>query len=415
MMLRSVRPCVTALLFFCPAAAPQVAASAAEYSGVYEGTIGAARVVVELGDTSGTYFYSTKGTDIFLQVSAKNGAIAVVEKSGEDADSLAPTGRWSVKADGSHLSGTWSPPKRGRTLPINLTRVAALVQRPQNDDPTGHAGGSMAYGQRWIAARLQWTLGREIPVGDLSYAVATDSIFGTHMPRLVRFADAGRKAKINEAIERLQVEKILDARETSISLRQSLAGRENKSIDATAEANPESEQDLRITELVPDALSFVIRGSWNGGGAHPNSYVAAYTIDLVQAEPVEGTLLSRDEKTPRDKIFDGVLNLDEPENRLAFETLWVGKLRASLPEIAAKSDDDADNACSEEIKSPGFLDSEGSTYALYLVDGGLAVHPTSWPNVVAYCFTEFKYVPVVLTIGELKPFIAPGRSLIGMK
>ncbi len=414
MMLRSVRPCVTALLFFCPAAAPQVAASAAEYSGVYEGTIGAARVVVELGDTSGTYFYSTKGTDIFLQVSAKNGAIAVVEKSGEDADSLAPTGRWSVKADGSHLSGTWSPPKRGRTLPINLTRVAALVQRPQNDDPTGHAGGSMAYGQRWIAARLQWTLGREIPVGDLSYAVATDSIFGTHMPRLVRFADAGRKAKINEAIERLQVEKILDARETSISLRQSLAGRENKSIDATAEANPESVQDLRITELVPDALSFVIRGSWNGGGAHPNSYVAAYTIDLVQAKPVEGTLLTRDE-TKQAKVFDGALNLDMPEKRKAFETLWVTKLRASLPKVAVKTEDDADAACIEAINAPDFLEDGGRSYYLYRMEGGLAVHPIGWPNVAAYCFTEFKYVPVVLTIQELKPFIVVLPGSIDMK
>ncbi|MGP0060351.1 MAG: hypothetical protein ACLPID_13795 [Beijerinckiaceae bacterium] len=413
-MFRSLLAGLTLLLFFCLAAATQGAASAAEYDGVYEGTIGAARVVVELGNTNGAYFYSTKGIDIFLQVSAKNGAIEVVEKSDEDDESVAPTGRWNIKADGGHLSGTWGAPKGGRTLPIDLTRVAALVTRPQKDAPTDHAGGSTAYGQRWITARLRWTLGPEIPVGDLSYAVATDAIFGTHMPRLVRFPDAARKVKINAAIERLQVEKILAARETSIDLRQSLAARANKSINAIAEANPESEQDLRITQLLTYALSFVIRGNWDGGGAHPNTYVAAYTIDLVQAKPVEGTLLTRDE-TKQAKVFDGALNLDMPEKRKAFETLWVMKLRASLPKVEAKTKDDADGACIEAINAPDFLEDGGRSYYLYRMEGGLAVHPIGWPNVAAYCFTEFKYVPVVLTIQELKPFIVVLPGSIDMK
>jgi hypothetical protein len=413
-MLRSAQACF-AIVWFCGfAAANSHIARAADYDGVYEGTIGAARVVVELGDTGGTYFYATKGIDIFLQVSAKNGAIEVVEKSGEDDESVAPTGRWTVKAEASRLSGTWSPPKQGRTLPIKLTRVAALVPRPRKDDQTDHAGVSTAYGQRWISARLRWTLGPEIPIGDLSYAVATDAIFGTHMPRLVRFPDAGRKVEINAAIERLQVEQILAARETSIDLRQSLAARANKSIDAVTEANPESEQDVRITKLVPDALSFVIRGIWDGGGAHPNTYVAAYTIDLIQAKLVAGTLRSQDE-TKQAKVFDGALNLDIPEKRQAFEKLWVAKLRASLPKVEAKTDDDADGACIEAIDAPDFLEDGGSSYYLYLVEGGLAVHPMGWPNVAAYCFSEFKYIPVVLTIGELKPFIASGHSLIGMK
>src|ERR1039458_8293672 len=89
-MLRSAQACF-AIVWFCGfAAANSHIPRAADYDGVYEGTIGAARVVVELGDTRGTYFYATKGIDIFLQVSAKNGAIEVVEKSGEDDESVAP-------------------------------------------------------------------------------------------------------------------------------------------------------------------------------------------------------------------------------------------------------------------------------------------------------------------------------------
>jgi hypothetical protein len=409
-MLRSVHGCF-GLVFLC-GFAPASAAYAAEYSGIYEGTIGTARVVVELGDRDGTYFYETKGIDILLQVTAKNDTLEIVEKSGDDDAKAAATGRWALALKADNLTGTWSAPKGGRSLPIVLTRSApAGAQKRDEADPRA---APTPYQQKWIAARVHWSFGPEVSVGDLSYAVATDSVYNTHMPRLVRFADAGRAAKINAALEKLQLQKILEARDTALSLRQSKATRDNKSVNTIAEVNPDDETDLRVTKLATDALSFVVRGILDGGGAHPNTYATAYTIDLVKAKPVEGTLLSNSAGKSA-QIFDGALDLGSPQKRRAFDTLWVGKLRASLPQNTGKTGDDSDASCIEDIKSAEFLDGGGNTFALYLVEGGLAVHPMGWPNVAAYCFSEFKYVPAVLTAQELKPFIAPGHSLIGVK
>jgi hypothetical protein len=410
-MLRSVHPYLG--LVILSGFAPASAAYAAEYSGVYEGTIGAARVVVELGDGDGTYFYDAKGVDILLQITAKNGALEIVEKSGDDDAKAAPTGRWTLALKADNLTGTWSAPKGGRSLPIMLTRTAPAAAPKHNEADRGVA--PTPYQEKWIAAHVHWSLGPEVSVGDLSYAVATDSAYNTRMPRLVRFADAGRVAKINAAIEKLQLQKILEARDTALSLRQSKAASDSKPVNTIAEVNPDDETDLRVTKLAPDALSFVVRGILDGGGAQPNTYATAYTIDLVKAKPVEGTLLSNSEAAKPTQIFDGALDIGTPQKRRAFDALWIGKLRARLPQTSAKGDDDSDGSCIEDIKSAEFPGLGGSTYALYVVEGGLAVHPRGWPNVAAYCFSEFKYVPVVLTSQELKPFIAPGRSLIGMK
>jgi hypothetical protein len=416
MMSRSVWACFTisfsllsCLLFSCLILARS--AKAADYNGVYEGTIGAARVVVELADSSGFYFYANKGVDIFLQVSERNGTIEVIEKSSDDDESAAPTGRWTLSAKAGALTGTWSPPKTGRTLPLALKRVADLLPREQRPDDIN---ASVAYKQRWLAARLHWSLGAETLAGDLSYAVATDSIYGTRMPRLVRFPDERRKAAINQILEKAQIDKIFEMRENAISLRQTRAARDKKSTNAVAETSPDSEEAPHVTKLTPDALSFVIRGIWDGGGAHPNTYVAAYTVDIARSKLVEGTFLSSfDAKSG--KIFDGALNLDRPEKRKAFDTLWVAKLRASLPKTVAKSEDNSDADCIEAIEAPSFLKEGGASYYLYLAEGGLAVHPNGWPNVAAYCFSEFKYVPVILTTQDLQPFLTPGQHLIGAK
>jgi hypothetical protein len=391
------------------------AAHAADYKGLYEGTIGTARVVVDLGDPAGCYFYETKGVDIFLRVAAKAGAINVVEKAGEDDEKAAPTGRWTLTPKGDTLTGTWNAPKGTRTLPIALTRGAAPEATHDSTEP---GAAPAAYKQKWLGARLHWALGPEITVGDLAYAEAKDSIYGTRMPRLVRFADSARKAKINAALETLQMQRIFEIREASLFVRQSAAVRDGKSVNAIAETNPDDQTELRVTELAPGALSFVIGGILDSGGAHPNTYVTPYTIDLTKAKPVQGTQINRSEEAASTPIFDGALDLGAKAKRQAFETLWVAKLRASLPPANPKSDktdEDADAECSEQVRSEEFLDLGGATYALYLAKGGLAVHPMGWPNVAAYCFSAFKPIPVVLTATELQPFLAPGHSLIGVK
>jgi hypothetical protein len=43
------------------------------------------------------------------------------------------------------------------------------------------------------------------------------------------------------------------------------------------------------------------------------------------------------------------------------------------------------------------------------------VHPNGWPNVAAYCFSEYKHIPVVLTMPDLQPFLTPEQHLIGME
>jgi hypothetical protein len=156
----------------------------------------------------------------------------------------------------------------------------------------------------------------------------------------------------------------------------------------------------------------VEKGVWDGGGAHPNEYLEAHTIDLVTGKVVPGALAVADQPLK----FGDVLELSEPARRKAFDALWVGKLRAGL-DVSRLPALDADDAatresCIDDIKSEDFLSGGGSTYELYLVEGGLAVHPVGWPNVSAWCFMQFSKLPVVLTPAELKPFLTPGQSLI---
>ena len=118
---------------------------AADWEGIYQGTLGKAKVIVQLveplddmeGETkreTSRYSYVPKVRDLNL-VLTKNGKTLSFDETpqqfyefnGEDAQKVI-TGKWSITADGKSAKGTWASPDGKKKLPIALTRVPDLPE-----------------------------------------------------------------------------------------------------------------------------------------------------------------------------------------------------------------------------------------------------------------------------------------------
>ncbi len=124
-------------------------ATATARVGAWHGTIGKSQVHVcftKFGE--GHYYYLRHRAGIRLEVPDAGdaadrferltnaltlGELDLVEASGTFGSDSAPTGLWTLHADGDGWTGDWRKPDGSRTLPIRLTRLPSTGRSPKVD------------------------------------------------------------------------------------------------------------------------------------------------------------------------------------------------------------------------------------------------------------------------------------------
>lgn len=271
----------------------------------YRGTLGKGEIVVEFtgdlaqpGSIAARYLYLSQGADIPLQAKSHKGA--AIELSEEEAckdkceeGKPGPIGAtWKLKAsaDGKTVEGDWVGKK---TLPIRLTRVAART----GDDPhtpldlynftdqtflSGEAPVTPATSPYdYLRLDVPLTEGEAKRWSDAAYRDVTDPRTKFARPRIVDLA-GGRVSpdKANAVLQgRHWVDEIgaLGCKALQYAGFQEygpIPGAEDGSLGGYDETTSE------VTALTPKLMSWIETGSIFCGGAHPENYSNAYTMDV---------------------------------------------------------------------------------------------------------------------------------------
>lgn len=387
------------LLFFH---AP-VMAFAADWEGVFEGTIGKAKVLVELnageeksdykgGYREGSrYSYVPKVRDINLMLDAEGDSLSFTEtlhphRMFADETDKKITGRWVLKVSGDTASGTWTSPAGDKTLQIALTRAALLGR---GDVSSLDNQLSASYDALWLETVNFSDAGSVTAVGPVEVRFMKDSAFGTKYPVIGNFPDGNQKAKINTMLLKKHMASVASYRNCFNGV----------PVDWS---DPETELVLNfdITYVTQTLLSYTESGSVFCGGAHPNNYLEPQTFDLKSLEQIGGG--NRDDLSHEN--FGRVLKLANKPERIAFEQFAIGKWKA-----AATSDKEIGEDC-----SAGWLDEapEGEkNFRLSFSEKGLAVTRTDYPHVASVCLSA-SFNPTIIPWADLKPWLKPGQMLL---
>lgn len=378
-------------------------AVAADWEGVFEGTIGKANVIVELnagyeksdykgGYREGSrYSYLPKARDINLMLDAEGDSLLLTEtlhlhRMFADAEDKKITGKWEIKVDGAKATGTWTSPKGDKTLPIVLVRSALMAQ---DDMPSDDNVLSASYDELWLESVSFTDAGTAKTFGDVEVRWLKDSAFGTQYPVIGNFPDGNRKAKINTMLLRKHMLSVASYRNCFNGV----------PVDWS---EPETELALNfdIIYATPALLSYTESGSVFCGGAHPNNYVDPQSFDLLaQAQMGGGSI---DDLSPDG--FGRVLKLANKDERIGFERFALGKWKD-----AAAKDTEMGGDC-----STGWIEdaAEGEkNFSLSFTEKGLAVTRTDYPHVASVClYTDFN--PTIIPWADLKPWVKAEQSLL---
>ena len=397
MLLRRLLSVLAFILFTHPAAS-------ADWEGVYEGTLGKAKIIVqlveELDDMEGTtrreysrYSYLPKPRDLNLFMTGDGKALTFEESPQQSWEFKSPeagekkvTGRWTLSVKGGNASGTWTSPDGKKKLPITLTAVPDLPQEAVNPDLNVM---NETYNGLWLDAVTFADHASAKTFGEVEVRFVKDSIFGIELPIIGAFPDAARKEDINAMLMKANRAKVSEYRDCKSSVPQEWLG-ENDGAEMTYEINYASPTLLSITES----------GSINCGGAHPNNYTTPITYDLTTAERMGGSYNL--DLSPQG--FGRVLKLANKDERIAFERFALGRWSA-----AEAKDTFMEGAC-----KTGFIEDapEGEKmFSLSFDPRGLAVTRTDYPHVASVCLgTDFN--PTIVPWADLRPWLKPGQALL---
>lgn len=376
---------------------------AADWEGVFEGTIGTAKVIVELnageeksdykgGYREGSrYSYLPKARDINLIMDAEAESLRFTEtlhlhRMFADETDKKITGKWNIKVDDNAATGTWTSPDGKKTLPIGLTRTELLAQAyvPSTDNQL-----SASYDALWLESVSFTDAGLAKKFGAVDVRYIKDSAFGTTYPVIGNFPDGNQKAKINAMLLKKHLQDVANYRNCFNGV----------PVDWS---DPETELTLSfdITYASSSLLSYTESGSVFCGGAHPNNYVSPQSFDLLA--PVQMGGGDTDDLSPDG--FGRVLKLANKDERIAFERFALGKWK----EAAAK-DTEMGADC-----STGWVEdaAEGEkNFRLSFSEKGLAVTRTDYPHVASVCL-ETDFNPTIIPWAELKPWVKAGQTLL---
>jgi hypothetical protein len=367
------------------------AASAAEWEGVYEGTLGKSRIIVQLREAvpekpdHSRYSYLPKARDINLILTGPGMPLRFQEtlmRPDDFESATGParevTGLWSVSTSGTQLTGTWTSVDGKKQLPISLTR-----SNPGDDGYTG----------LWLKEVTFKDLGVAKSFGAVNVHFTEDSVFRIHYPLIGSFPDEQRKTVINDMLMK-------DHRASLAKYRDCING---VPIKVALDDDEGPQFAYTITYASPTLLSVSETGSVYCGGMHPQNYLKPITYDLVTLQRMGGDYGL--DLSPGG--FGRVLKFDSSKDRISFQEFAINYWRAN-----ARKDKEMAEPCDAEWTDDA---PPGERYfSLSVQPKGLAVLRTNYVHAYSTClFTNFN--PVVIPWDDLLPWIKSGQTLLDIK
>lgn len=388
----------SAVCSFLTFLATAVGAQAADWQGVFEGTLGSKPILVQLTvvDPASTeafsrYSYIPNPGDLYLVPDDKKDGHSFVEatsyKWASDLSMKAQgvTGHWLLDVKGDVATGTWRGTDASKPeLPITLKRVVPLkVDVSEGVNPF--------WGQYENQAVAHDGFGlpqKPVSFGAVSIAMVYDKVLGLGYPRLVKHPDKAVMEKANVALEEWHRQELVNYR----SCADDEYDQKPRGTDAQAEYS------FAVEYASPSLLSISQTGSNHCSGAHNRQVFLATTYDLNTME----IITDEEDKDVSPEGFGRIFKMDTKAQRIAFENLWW---KAWLKMAKATGDNMAE--CAPEIK-PGTV--EGN---FYFTRKGLAVLENDHGD-YGYprnCMTSGS-TPTIIPWKRLKPFLKQGQTLL---
>lgn len=250
MRVRSLPLLAVAALFL---SLPVAAAAEPAKEHVYEGTVGAAPVVLALydgpGDPSGHYFYRSKRFEIDLSGTEKDGTLALESQLTGDHLTL-------TRADAG-LTGMLTT-KGSRRLPVSLRPAGTPAALPDDLPP------DLGLYERWRLAGLRFTPQQAETIDGRTVRWYREGLTGMRLFRLERGYAAPAMAAINRSLARHQW--------TEVSNWLQCPGMDGKS--------GVEESEAERPWLGTNHMSYLWRSSWScAGAAHPDFGQQGYSYD----------------------------------------------------------------------------------------------------------------------------------------
>ena len=397
-----IKTCIAYLAFLLLLTTP---ALAADWEGVFEGTLGKSVIIVELnagqdassykgGYSEGSrYSYLPAAYDLKLVLESEGKTLEFLEGT-QSHDQLkdlpkedpAWTGHWSLKVTGKTAVGRWSSATGTKTLPIVLKRLP-LVSR--KDVPQDFNQLAVTYNERWFKAETFSGATRAKAFGQVKLAFERDAVFKLETPVFTALPDKARMARANGLLRRYYKSSLIANRDCINGL------------NSEKDAPKEPEYNFEVVYASERVVTISEGGSVFCGGAHPNNYATYLTFDLVKNKQIGGAYQL--DLSP--KGFGEVLKLANRAERVAFETFALDRWQAK-----AKAAADPDHSCSD----PNFMGEQvpgEKEFTLGFDTAGLLVFRTDYPNAAANCMFQ-DYNPTVIPWADLKPFLRADQTLL---
>lgn len=411
-----MRSLLTAALTACVAAP---AAAEPEWQGVYEGVIGASRIIASLTPEGARYVYVTRPNDLGLQITEGGDGLTLTETlapnlSSEDLRERPGlvSGKWRVTLQGEKLNGRWTDARGGRPRKISLTRVSRQTEGTDQPLDPNHLS---PYGARWLAAGPDFApMGSEARIGDLAYTMVRDSLFGNVLPRLTHAPDGVRIDAVNNLLEKLHKTLVLRDRNCLQDLRTATALQEPRrlaSLDKAKKRAAASQESIEPVFGSSNLFALVETRSRFCGGAYPANMISAFTFDLRTTRQIGGLAEQEDNFSPSG--VGAALDIAGKANRERFDAFWTGRLRAQIDALAQKTDaDETGRICGADLLRQ-IQDSAGRLEKIvYPKKEGLAVHATGYAHALSVCMHDYAGGVLLIPWRELKPFYKSGQKLL---
>lgn len=328
--------------------------AAQSVTGLFRGTLGGQAIVLQLGGPDGSrYFYVRKGLDITLEVKKAGGDLALTERvpswaQAADGQYGQITGHLRLTAGATGLSGTWSSPDGGRTLPVRLARVNAATEGLALPPSPGLLRRRAE--EPYVFLKLNHALTPAPAKGGLNWW--REPLSGLAYPRL----PAGEPG--NAALQDRQLEAAADA----LECRSDLGSKDQGTQAGWEQTTAVTYRSARLLSLRDDVTLYC-------GGAHPDAYTDGLTLDRRT-----GRALGVTDLWPR---------LSESEQH-----------RRYLAAYPQGRGDDCRAVLQDFSSSP--------SYAAFLTARGLTLWPAYLPHAVLTCAEE-----VTLTYASVAPLAGP--------
>ncbi|WP_137149963.1 hypothetical protein [Devosia sp. FKR38] len=277
----------------------------------YKGTLGKLDIIAELtapgeGAMAGRYSYINKGADIPLTGTDTPGLLAEEAPCSEttciqNEDGVVtdpPVGaHWQIEAsaDGATITGTWQAEgKAGKTLDIVLERIGQRTL-PEGTEisayglydsaimltyagPTSFNAESAPYDFAKMDVPLTASADEAIEGSSFHYVTDPRSKFA--FPRIVALADGSSPDLANQALARRHAEVNFYAFDCLSQIYAGFgANQYSLGLGPGTLGDYDSEQII-VSYLSPNVMSWVQSGSTFCGGAHPNNHSDSYSLDV---------------------------------------------------------------------------------------------------------------------------------------